>query len=284
VAGVLLAALVSVTAAEKATHEDVRDLIDNGDARAAVGLIEQRVPESARDADDWFLLAEAYHVWMDDAGWLRKRGLAKKMKRSLDRALVLDPSHVAARRELADFHHYAPWIVGGNENEAKRQLEILEEIDPGMAWATRGAHARADGDLERARSCYRKALELGPRQTDRVFALAVIEQQLDDYEASIALLDEVLATDPDYEKAYYYRARGSAMGELALERGLECGRHYVEHCDECDDSDRSYGWWRTATILDHKGETAEAIDAYREALRLNPELGGARRRLEELTP
>jgi tetratricopeptide (TPR) repeat protein len=219
---------------------------------------------------------------MDDASLLKKRGLAKKMRRSLEEALAIDADHVAARRELIDFYHYAPWIVGGNESEADRQLELLEHVDPAAAWATRGAHARDAGDVAAARDAYRKAVEAGPREPWRVFTLAVLEQELGRYAASIELLDEVLAADPDHDKAAYYRARASAMSGLSLDRGLECARRYVDHCVDCDDSDRAYGWWRRATILKRRGETDEARAAYREALRLDPDLDGARRGLEEL--
>ena len=263
---------------------EVRELIDTGRAREAVDRIEAHSPDAQRDADTWFLLAEAYHAWMDEAGLLKKRGLANKMKHSLEAALAIDPDHVDARRELIDFLHYAPWIGGGNEEEAQRQLEILERLDPGAAWSVRGDHARSAGDLDAARDHYRAAVEAGPREPQQLFLLAVVEQQLGGYPESLTLLDEVIETDPHHEKAYYYRARASAMAELELDRGLECARHYIETCVECDESDRSYGWWRQATILKRQGDTSAAIAAYREALRLNPELEGARLGLEELEP
>jgi tetratricopeptide (TPR) repeat protein len=254
----------------------------DGDPRRAVERIEAQSPAETRDADTWFRLAEAYHRWMDEAGLLKKRGLAGKMKRALESALAIDPAHLDARRELIDFHHYAPRIAGGSRPEAERQLVILETIDPGAAWAVRGAHARSAGDHEQARDAYLKALEFGEREPERLFALAVVQQQLGSYPDSIALLDETLAADPEHEKANYYRARASAMSGQELERGLECAVRYLEDCVECDDEDRGYGWWRRASILKRQGASAEAMEAYREALRLHPDLEGARKGLAEL--
>ena len=279
-----LLALVLCSAAAQAPALDVdaRRLIDEGRATEAVKLIEERTAPDDRDADTWFLLAEAYHALMDEAGMLKKRGLATKMKRSLFAALESDPDHVPARQQLADFYYYAPWIVGGSKDEAAKQLEILERVAPGEAWATRGAQARNRGDLDEARDHYRKAVKLGPREPAHLFLLAVTEQQLDAYAESIRLLDELLEADPGHEKALYYRARASAMADLDLDRGLECARDYVEHCTECDDDDRAYGWWRMAVILKRQEQTDSAIAAYHDALRLNPELEGARKGLAEL--
>jgi tetratricopeptide (TPR) repeat protein len=269
-------------AGDTALETEARQLLDEGKATEAVRLIDERSPESGRGADVWFLLADGYHRLMDEAGLLKKRGMAKKMRHALVTALEIEPDHIDARRELADFYFYAPWIVGGSKDDAARQLDRLEDVAPGEAWATRGEHARNAGDLDAAREHFRRALDSGPRKPGVLFALGVVEQQLDHYEASLALLEELIDADPDHEKAYYYCARASAMAGLDVNRGIECATHYVDHCQECDDEDRGYGWWRRATLLKRKGDRDAALAAYREALHLNPELDGARKGLAEL--
>jgi tetratricopeptide (TPR) repeat protein len=278
----LILAFVPAGAGDTPIEVEARKLLEAGEAEGAVSLIEERSPESERSPDVWFVLAQAYHGLLDEAGLLKKKGYANKMKGALETALEIDPGHVDARRELADFYHYAPWIVGGSETEAEKQLELLEKVAPGEASVTRGRHARDEGDLETARDHYRKAVDAGPRAPEVLLVLAVIEQQLDNYPESFELLEEVIDADPTGEKAYYYCARATAMAGINIERGLECAEHYLETCKECDDSDRGYGWWRRATLYKRKGETDAAISAYREALRLNPELDGARQSLEEL--
>lgn len=281
VAGCLLA-VAALYAAEEPVEAQARRMLEEGRSGEAVSLIEEHGRQSALDADLHFLLAEGYHALMDEAGLLKKRGYAKKMKQALHDALALDPAHVEARRELADFYFYAPWIVGGDRDKAEEELDRLETIDAAEAHATRGEHARNDGDFERARDHFRLALETGPRTGHRLYVLGFLEQQLGNYGDAIALLDESLAEDPAIERAYYYRARASAMTGEGIERGLECAEHYLEHCAECGDPERGYGWWRKAILLKRKGDEAAAVEAYREALRLNPELDGAREALAEL--
>ena len=100
----------------------------------------------------------------------------------------------------------------------------------------------------------------------------------------LTLLDEALVSQAVPEQAYYYRARAAALASVGLERGLECAEHYLEHCTRCDDDDRAYGWWRRATILKRLERTDDAVTAYEQALRLDPDLEGARRGLQELQP
>ena len=120
-------------------------------------------------------------------------------------------------------------------------------------------------------------------QKVRELAIALGGQVVAAGPKTVILADgRVITADPERERAYYYCARALAMAGADIERGLECAQHYVEHCTKCDDSDRGYGWWRRATLYRRKGETDAAVAAYREALRLNPELDGARQGLEEL--
>lgn len=263
---------------------EVRNLIESGQPRDAVELIEERSSEAERSADLWYLLSEAHHAVMDDVSWIKKRGPAKKMKRCLEAALERDASHAKARRELADYYHYAPWIVGGDEDEAQRHLDLLEQAAPGEGWAARAQWARDAGNKDEAAAHYRKALEFGPREPKWLLVLAVLEQQESRYEASVELLDEAIEAGTDLEQVYYYRARASALAGLDLEHGLDCAAHYLAHCAKCDDDDRAHGWWRQATILKRLERKDEAVAAYEEALRLKPDLEGAEQGLKELRP
>ena len=267
---------------EPTLETKARKLMQQGRASEAVKLIEGESQPAERDADLWFLLAQAYQTLTDSAGLLKKGEYSSKLKRALEAALELEPKHVEARRELADFYYFAPWIAGGSKQKAEAQLVLLEAHAPAVAWTIRGEYARHEGELKAARDHYRKALEFKPRLPGRLLVLGVLEQQLDRYEVALELLDEAILAAPDLEQAYYYRAQVSALAGLDIDRGLECAVYYIEHCSVCDDSALAYGWWRRATLLKRKHDTEGAIAAYREALRLNPELEGARNGLEEL--
>ncbi len=98
----LLLSPLPAGAEDDALHREVQQLIGKGRGGEAVEVIERRSPADMRDADGWFLLAQAYHDWMDHAGLLRKRGLANKMRRSLEAGLAADPDLDGARQGLAE--------------------------------------------------------------------------------------------------------------------------------------------------------------------------------------
>ena len=56
--------------------------------------------------------------------------VARKVKKQFEQAVQLDPSNIAARRDLEEFCVQAPWIVGGNADEAKAQVDAIAAIDP----------------------------------------------------------------------------------------------------------------------------------------------------------
>jgi len=282
VCALILSVEPSAAAQCEAIKDEAKALLRRGEVAEAARLIDEQCPVAQRNADTWFLLADTYDTLMDRAGFLKKRGWAKKMKHALISALESDPKHVGARKELADFYYYAPGIVGGDKDEAAHQLDELERHAPAEAWATRGDFARHAGDLDAAAQHLEKAVALDQRKPKYMFTLAVIEQQRNRFEESIPLLEQVISADSTYEEAYYYRAKASAMAGIDVDRGFECAAQYLDNCNRCDEADRGYGLWRKAALLEHAGQTDAAIGAYREALRYNPKLDAARKQLESL--
>jgi len=71
-----------------------------------------------------------YHDWLGrsyggKADRERSFSLAKKTKKEFEQAVQLDPSNVAARRDLEEYDLQAPWIVGGNKDDARGQVEAI---------------------------------------------------------------------------------------------------------------------------------------------------------------
>ena len=75
-----------------------------------------------------------YHQWLGRAyGGKADRDrsffLAKKVKKELQEAVRLNPSNIEARMDLEDFCISAPWIVGGNKDEAREQVDAISALD-----------------------------------------------------------------------------------------------------------------------------------------------------------
>jgi tetratricopeptide (TPR) repeat protein len=82
-----------------------------------------------------------YHLWMgriygekaDHTGFLKAAGLAKKVRTQFESAVEFDPSNWQAHTDLAEFYLEAPGVVGGGEDKALAQADILQTLKPAMA-------------------------------------------------------------------------------------------------------------------------------------------------------
>lgn len=80
------------------------------------------------NADYQFWLASASFDRVDDVGTLSQMSLASGGRKAFEKALVIDPGHVASRVGLARFYLDAPGIAGGSVEKAKAQGDALLAI------------------------------------------------------------------------------------------------------------------------------------------------------------
>lgn len=74
-------------------------------------------------------LAKSYGELAEKSGWLKAMRLAKDSKKSLLRAVELDPENIAALTDLMRYYQEAPRLVGGSKkkaNEIRLHLEVLK--------------------------------------------------------------------------------------------------------------------------------------------------------------
>jgi tetratricopeptide (TPR) repeat protein len=93
--------------------------------KEAVERFEHAAKLKPTDADYQFWLASASLDHVDDVGMLSQMSLAGDGRKALEKAIVLDPGHVAARIGLAQFYLEAPGIAGGSVEKARAQGDAL---------------------------------------------------------------------------------------------------------------------------------------------------------------
>ena len=77
------------------------------------------------NADYQFWFASASFERVDDVGMLSKMSLASDGRKAFEKAIAIDPGHVAARIGLSQFYLGAPGIAGGSVEKAKAQGDAL---------------------------------------------------------------------------------------------------------------------------------------------------------------
>ena len=108
-----------------------------------------------------------YHLWLgriygekaDRSGFLKAAGLAKKVHSEFERAVEFDPNNWEAHTDLAEFYLEAPGIVGGGEDKARAQADLLTTMNPAMADWVRARIAQKKKDNAVAEKEYRAAID-----------------------------------------------------------------------------------------------------------------------------
>ena len=90
---------------------------------------------------------------------LKSRRTGKKVRVEFERAVKFDPNSWEARTDLAEFYLEAPGIVGGGEDKARAQSDLLLPSNPGMAHWVRARIAQKNKNNDAAEQEYRLAID-----------------------------------------------------------------------------------------------------------------------------
>jgi len=190
---------------------------------------------------------------------------------------------VQARRDLEQYLMEAPWVVGGNKDEARNQVTAIEGIDP-----LQGHLARADFDLESkktelAEKEYGEVLAAKPKQIDaylEVITFFIHQNKPADLQAAIQATEQVAPNDP---RLNYARGVLGVLSGKDLSRAEEYLKSYLASTPDRSDwpSHASAREW-LGRLYEAQGKRAEAAEQYRAALQLDPKRKEAKARLEKL--
>jgi TolA-binding protein len=210
--------------------------------------------------------------------------VARKVKKQFEQAVQLDPSNIAARRDLEEFCVEAPWIVGGNADEGKAQVDAIAAIDP-----IEGHLARAVFDIrslkkvDLAESEYREVLSAKPARAEPYFEVALFFQKQNKTADMNAAIDAAAQVKPNEPRLAYYRAVAMISGGSDLSRAEEHLKSYIASTPDRSDwpSHADARDW-LGRLYEAQGKTGEAAEQYRAALQLEPRRKETQARLAKL--
>jgi tetratricopeptide (TPR) repeat protein len=93
----------------------------------AVTFAESAVKLAPQNPDYQRWLGRAYGAKAEES---RSFFLARKVKQAFEAAVRLAPRSIEARRDLMQYLAEAPWIVGGDKNKAREQVQAITQLDP----------------------------------------------------------------------------------------------------------------------------------------------------------
>jgi tetratricopeptide (TPR) repeat protein len=229
-----------------------------------------------------------YHQWLGTtyggkADRDRSFSDARKVKKEFEEAVRLDPSNVQARRDLEQYLMEAPWVVGGNKDEARNQVTAIEGIDPIQGHLARAEFYLESKKPELAEKEYREVLAAKPKQIDPyldVITFFIHENKPADLEAAIQAAAQVAPNDP---RLNFARGVLGVLSGKDFSRAEEYLKSYLASTPDRSDwpSHASAREW-LGRLYEAQGKRAEAAEQYRAALQLDPKRKEAKARLEKL--
>jgi tetratricopeptide (TPR) repeat protein len=252
-----------------------------GDFDSAISHAEKSVTLQPANSEyqDW--LGRAYGAKADrDKSFFT----ARKVKKQFQQAVQLDPSNIAARRDLQEFCMQAPWIVGGSNDEARAQVDAIAKIDPVEGHLARAAfYAESYKRLDLAENEYKQVLAAKPDKVGPYLDAATFfrdQNKVTDMNSAVEAAAQVNPSDP---RLAFYRAAGMILARSDLGRAEWSLKSYLASTPERSDwpSHASAREW-LGRLYEAQGKRAEAAEQYRASLQLEPERKTARGRLEKL--
>jgi tetratricopeptide (TPR) repeat protein len=209
---------------------------------------------------------------------------ARKAKKQFEQAVELDPANVDARRDLEEFCLQAPWIVGGNSEEARAQADAIASVNPEQGHIARGMYdEKGLKKADLAEDEYRQVLSANPRNMDDYFDVAAFFQRRNKTAEMNAALDAAARVNPNDPRLMMFRAEAMVMSGTDLKRAEEYLKSYLASTPNRSDwpPHAAAREW-LGRLYEAQGKRTEAAEQYRASLELDPSRKGASERLANL--
>jgi tetratricopeptide (TPR) repeat protein len=181
------------------------------------------------------------------------------------KAIEIKPDLVVAYRNLAQVFVQSGFPQVGAEY-------WYEALTLDINWATAEEHFTLGntllqfGQLEKAISCYRRAIQLQPSYADAYHNLGEVLSVRGEWEDAIAVYQQAIELNPYYEGSHY--SLGKVWASLdRREDAIACYRTAIELNPHFAQAYQSLG-----EVLDSRGQLDEAIGCYEKTIELKPDI------------
>jgi tetratricopeptide (TPR) repeat protein len=230
-----------------------------------------------------------YHQWLGriyggKADRDRSFSYARKVKKEFEAAVELNPDNVAARRDLEEYDLQAPWVVGGNKDEGKAQVDAITARDPVAGHLARGVYDM-DGakkpDL--AEKEYREVLAAKPAKIDDYLEVIAFFQQQNKPADMQTAIEAAALVAPNDLRLGYWRGAALALAGTNLGDAEKYLKAYLASTPDRSDwpSHAAARVW-LGRVYEAQGKRSEAAEQYRAALQLDSSDKDAKTRLDKL--
>ena len=309
-----LAAQATV-AADSPAANDAERKVNSGDYRGAISTLQSAVSQNPSDAAAYYWMGRGfyelhdydnaisalqkavalapknsdYHNWLGRAyGGKADREhsffVAKKVKGEFQTAIRLDPSNIAARRDLEDYCISAPWIVGGSKDEALAQVEAIAAIDPVEGHVARAIYYNeALKKPALAAAEYHAVIESKSASIEPYLQAANFFINQNEPANVLAAVNAATAVAANDARLDFYRGvLGVLNGTDAASAERYLKSYVASTPDRSNWPTHALGRVWLGRLYESMGKPGGAAEQYRAALQLDPGRKDARDRLNKL--
>lgn len=249
----------------------------------------ERAESSCRKAVSLEPNNSRFHLWLgrvygeraDRASFLHAASLAGRTRAEFERAVDLDPKDMDARLDLAEFYVSAPGIVGGGEDKARAQAQVIGTVSPGREHWIYARIAEKNKDVAAAEREYRLSVDLTHGDAESWRSLAGFyrgQKRYAEMEQAIVKVSRApvsrLDTLRDAAKTLFDSGRNYSLAVQLLRRYLDAG--------PVEEAPAFKAHYLLGTLLEKQGDKAGAAQEYRASLALARTFGLAQQALNRV--
>lgn len=169
----------------------------------------------------------------------------------------------------------------GNVEAARKEWQLAIQLDPEHLEAhySLAASYQDEKRFDLAGAEFRAILQIDPDDSDAHLGLASIADERDDWENAIREYREVLRLEPDDDET-----RRDLAWDLIQHSDYADAQTELNQINQDSPKDDASLWVLLAEAFEKQGDRYHAIEAYKEALEIDPDLRNAREKLKQLAP
>lgn len=250
-------------------------------ANPAIKECEAAVSAAPNQSDNYLWLGRAYGMKAAKANPLSAFSLARKVVAAFEQAVQLNPSNVAAMRDLGEYYVAAPGIVGGGVEKAHQLAAKMMPVSATKAHRLLAEIAEKQGDPAKAEAEYKHAVE-AERSAESLVDLAQFYQDRKEYDQSTATVQAAMRLDRPRDAAAVDAASILITTNRSLPVAEKLLRDYLESPAQSDAAPVFKVHVQLGDLLLQRGDKDGAAEEYKASISLASGYGPAQHALEGL--
>jgi len=232
-----------------------------------------------------------YHLWLGQAhatqaqkgSKLKAIFRARRAKKEWEKAVLLDSTNVSARLALAQYLLMAPGIAGGDKKKAKKQAEIIDQIDSLYGAIVWSFYWQNENDTVKEENYLRRAVRLDTTsEHSATYLWGIFLQRQKRYHEAVEVFEKLFRQYPDEMAALYQVGRSYVLAEDSLDKAERCFKQYLQIEPKKNTPSWAAAHWRLGMVYDLQGKRDLAITELEEAVRLDPKSKEFKKTLKEV--